>query len=752
MGLFGKNKKVDKKDGDVKTIHKPINILNANPDFINIPELNEDKKKSDSKEQKSTINDDLNEEESVEYYSDDEIIPGHVQPKLPTFIKIPGHPELDPTHTTNIPKIKQEEDDTSMSTKLKNPGIINKFNSIKHRPTIFQMALIVMLAISIPIHEYLFIGVLVVLGLTALIPLLIMVKNRIIKYKKNQMDKKLKHLLLEKNVETNTLLTYSDFIFKYNFIEKIRSSLKLKIRAGILEGGISGDSDLLAKKSIIYALAGYIIMIPISIILMVVLNPLFIALAILPTAMFGFGMLSNSSAKGQRKSSIEHELPIFVACTTIMANVNISLYAFMEKVSQSQTSLFPMLKEEIHKIHKKRTFMGQSDQEALHELAKTHPSESFQEFVHNYSVAVDNSTTNTQNLLGTMTANAFRAMKKQISDYASSAQSILQMVLLIMAIMPILALTTTFISTGKDSISMVVMIIFIIPILSIMMIFLINSKQPKTNIEVKVKYSGIIVGIIAGVVMFMMGLELHVIIGIAVSVACAVNFYQVRNFFGNVEEIDEKLPEFLQSISSSNIEGIPVDKAIKKRVGVEKEGPFADMLVKISAQVVQGEKLSECAEKVKTKSWLTKIVFFVLGQIQDAGGGSAETLNIFADMINEFQQAKQELVASLKSSIIMGYFIPMLMIMIVVMSQQMANSVNSDLVEVQGLPISFPGAEESKQIENQSFFLVVISCICIGLIISKIVFFTLCHTKHVAILSTVGVVATLIVPYIPPFI
>ena len=746
MVRFGKKK--GKKD-DLKTIHKPMNV-GTDPDFINIPGLNKDVKKLDTRK-KSILVDDLDDQKSVEYYGDEEVIPGHIQPNIPSFINIPGHPELDPTHKTTIPKIKHKEDDDP-ADKIQNPGLISKFYSIKHRPSIFQMVLITLLVVSIPIHEYMFIGILIILGITALIPLLLMGKAHIIKHRKMEEDKKQRKLLLEKDVEISTLLTYADFVFKFKFIDRIRSILKIKIRAGILEGGVSGNSDYLAKKSIVYAIIGYLIMIPASIIIAVFLNPLFIFLAFSPTIMFAFGILSTSSAKGQRKSSIEHELPIFVACTTIMANVNITLYGFMEKVAKSKTSLFPVLKEEINKIHKKRTFMGQSDQEALAELSKTHPSESFKEFVHNYTIAVDNSTTNTQNLLGTMTANAFRAMKKQISAYAVDAQSILQMVLLVMAVMPIIALATTFVSTGKDSVSMVVMIIFLIPIISIVIIFMINSKQPKTNIDIKIKYTGIIIGVVASIVLFVVGLELHVVVGIAVAVACTINAYQVRSHFSNVEAIDEKLPEFLQSISSSNTEGIPVDKAIKKRVSTEKEGPFADMLIKISAQVVQGEKLSECTEKVKTKSWLAKIVFFVLGQIQDAGGGSAETLNIFADMINEFQQAKHELIASLKSSIMMGYFIPILMIMMVIMAQQMTNNVNVDLTEVQGLPISFPSAEAAKQIESQSFFLIVVACICIGMIISKIAFFTLYHTKHVAILSVMGVIATYLVPHVPQII
>ena len=740
MGLFGKK---NNKKKDIKTIHKPTSV-GVDPDFLDIPALNKNVKTK----KKSILTDD--DQNSVEYYSDEEIIPGHMQPNIPSFINIPGHPELAPTHKTNIPKITYEEED--LPNELKKPGLINKFHNIKHRPSIFQMGLIILLIITIPIHEYLFIGVFIILSITTLIQLLIIAKTRIVKYKKNQSDKKQRKLLLEKDVEISTLLTYVDFIFKFKFIDRIRSILKIKIRQGILQGGVSGNSDHLAKKSIVYAIIGYIIMVPASIIISLVLNPLFIFLALSPTIMFAFGMLSTSSAKGQRKSSIEHELPIFVACTTIMANVNITLYGFMEKVAKSKTSLFPVLKEEINKIHKKRTFMGESDQEALTELAKTHPSASFKEFVHNYTIAVDNSTTNTQNLLGTMTANAFRAMKKQITEYAASAQSILQMVLLVMAVMPIVALSTTFVSSGKDSVSMVVMIIFLIPIIAIVIIFTINSKQPKTNISIKLKYSGIIMGVITSIVLFVVGLELHVVVGIAVAVACGINAYQVRSHFSNVEAIDEKLPEFLQSISSSNTEGIPVDKAIKKRVANEKDGPFADMLVKISAQVVQGEKLSECTEKVKTKSWLAKIVFFVLGQIQDAGGGSAETLNIFADMINEFQQSKHELIASLKSSIMMGYFIPILMIIMVVMSQQMTNNVNVDLAEVKGLPISFPSIEASKQIERQSFFLIVISCICIGLIISKIAFFTLYHTKHVGILAIMGVVATYLVPHVPQLI
>ena len=209
------------------------------------------------------------------------------------------------------------------------------------------------------------------------------------------------------------------------------------------------------------------------------------------------------------------------------------------------------------------------------------------------------------------------------------------------------------------------------------------------------------------------------------------------------------MPGFLDYVKSSRTEGIQISVAIKNQAYREEPGPFKNMLIYLNAHLVQGGHLSEVVEGSPTRSWLAKIVFFVLGQVNESGGGSPDTMRAFSDMVKKIEQSKSEMVKSLKGSLMMGYMIPVIMVMMLVATEQMTSGLGDDLQSLEELSISFPTPEQAEVAKQQSYFLVVLCCILIGIIVSKVVYFSLKHTKHVAMLSFLAVILCSAVPYIP---
>ena len=148
-----------------------------------------------------------------------------------------------------------------------------------------------------------------------------------------------------------------------------------------------------------------------------------------------------------------------------MEKVGVSFYEFIEKISKSETTLFPILRQDALIFQRNVEYMAMSHTTALRKVAETHPNNDFKDIVTNYSAAYNTSGTNTANTMIAATESAFRAMRNSVKSYTSEANSIAQMVLLIMAAMPILAIATTFIATGKDAVSMTIMVMIILPVI-----------------------------------------------------------------------------------------------------------------------------------------------------------------------------------------------------------------------------------------------------------------------------------------------
>ncbi len=64
------------------------------------------------------------------------------------------------------------------------------------------------------------------------------------------------------------------------------------------------------------------------------------------------------------------------------------------------------------------------------------------------------------------------------------------------------------------------------------------------------------------------------------------------------------------------------------------------------------------------------------------------------------------------------------------------------------MPINFPTVEQTEAIAEQSNFLIVECTILIGLLVSKITYFTMKHTMHVCMMAAFGTALCMALPYI----
>ena len=168
----------------------------------------------------------------------------------------------------------------------------------------------------------------------------------------------------------------------------------------------------------------------------------------------------------------------------------------------------------------------------------------------------------------------------------------------------------------------------------------------------------------------------------------------------------------------------------------------------MSKQMMFGKSLATAAESAKTTSWLSRILFFVLSQVQESGGGDTHSLQTFANFVKEYVESRREMIASLRGSIIMGYIIPLLMVVMLLVTSEMTSSVTGELEGLEAMAIKFPTIEQAEEIKKQSSFLIVECSVLIGFLVSKIAYFTMKHSLHVCMLAVLGTALCVALPFV----
>ena len=557
-------------------------------------------------------------------------------------------------------------------------------------------------------------------------------------------------ILKVESISPDTIMTMASVFLKMKMARSLERWMVSMIKTAIFESGAMENSRKIAHYSISLAFLTLPPTLLAGVLLGIFLSPVFFSIAGVPAGFLMSGVINLKMVKMQRKSAIEHELPVFIMCASIMEKVGFNLYVFLDRLSHTNTSLFPTVQKDAKLFTRNTTFLAMSHEKALKKIANRHPNQQFKDLVNDYTSARTTSGASTVNTMQSATDSAFRSMRFKIKAYAGTAQGVAQMLLLMMATAPIMTIASSLLSSGDTAFQMTMMMLVMMPMMSIMIILMVDGKQPQTYNTAKLAREGIVIAIICGVVMAAIGRPAWEILGVSMAMFAGINAFKTMGHFRKLARLDKSMPGFLQEVTDGMNEGMSIYENIKRNANHENKA-LREMLSIIARKMYMGKSLVDASEESKMQSWLSHVVMFVLGHVHESGAASAHTLQEFTNFTRDYQESKQELLASLRSVVGLGYFIPVLMGFMLVVSLQLVTTIAGDLGEVEGLPISLPSVSNTEDLSNASFLLVVVCSSLIGLVVSKIAFFTLKHTLHVCTMSIVAVAICHAVPFVPPF-
>ena len=568
--------------------------------------------------------------------------------------------------------------------------------------------------------------------------------------KKSDRRKMAHGILKAEHFSPNTVMTMASIFLKLRIAKKLERWMIGMIKTAIFESGAIEDSRRIAHYSISLAFLTMPPTLAGGILLGIFVSPVFFAIAGVPAAFLMSGVINLRITRSQRKNAISHELPIFIMCTSIMEQVGFNLYAFLEKLSRTKTTLFPTIQRDARLFMRNTAFLAMPPEKALKRIADVHPNQQFKDLVSDYTSARMTSGASTANTMMSATESSFRNMRFRIKAYEGTAQGMAQILLLMMATAPIMTIASSLVATGSSALHLTMLMLLLMPMMSIMIMIMIDGQQPRTHNTAGFAREGIVIAAITVTVMAVLGRPAWEIMGISVAVFAGINSFRNLGHFRMLASLDKAMPKFLEEVTDGMTEGMTIYESIKRKANHPNK-PLRKILSTISKKMYMGKRLVVASEEVQSQSWLSHVVLFVLGHIHESGAASAQILRTFSNFTKDYQESKQELLSGLRGVIGMGYFIPILMGFMLVVASQLVTSITGDLGDIEHLPIAIPTVRDAEALTESAFVLVVMCSALIGFVVSKIAYFTVQHTLHVCIMSVMAVILCHIVPFVPPF-
>ncbi len=504
---------------------------------------------------------------------------------------------------------------------------------------------------------------------------------------------------------------------------------------------------LLIPVGTLIGFSAYYQILPIDVVVAIIL--LFVI--ILVTVIY-YPYIKFSQLRGERKRLVERDLPFFAIYASVLQSAGLYLDQALRRLIGNR--ILPGMERE-GRIVEKEIRLGKDPLEAITELARHHPSRRFRDFIFGYT-AVVRSGWDAMLYLTTRIKDYVNEIKFNWRVYSERAGSIGEMLIILFFMTTVLfILIAVVLPYGGIGDMMMFFNFLVIPIITVLMISVIDSMIPQPKIKdyytVNIYFviGAFLISIIILSALNIPSIYLGGVSFIAILLALGIDYYRQAK---EIRDIEAALPEFLRDITEYRKIGFPLVRAffMIKESGRTYNKTFDKLVNVVIAQLRAGIRLNRV--KVPTRSWLGRFVFWLLGEIEDTGGGTPAILEEFTGLITDMLDSRENAKRQLRLYLALAYVTPVFLgvfvaigVAINTMIKDVMAAVEQSMQELQTtgtgltlrMPIQLRPADTALFHAKISLF---VSSIALALTMGKAVDLTARNTLRVAIVAIVALV------------
>jgi flagellar protein FlaJ len=531
------------------------------------------------------------------------------------------------------------------------------------------------------------------------------------------------------------------FVSRSKRLSKLANTLGRYYKPDIVAAGFTVSPYGFAATYVFYTLVAVAISIPTAIVLAYFFGPPALALMVVPALVFATPKLKLIGLKGERKRSIEDELPFFTLYASIMQMAGYSLYqSFMRIIGEG---VFKHIEKDALLMKRNAIFFTKDNISAIESIGRTHPNENMRMLLLGYTSQL-RSGGDLSSYLQTKVQDLFSGMKFKWQRYAGSVTNIGEMMVSLFFILPTLIITMSFVFPSGSSSLMTGFTLLAIPMLTAVAMQMITSFQPKTYNILSANWKVALFAGIGSVLATYSFNQLWASIAAGLIAAATVYGITITLQLREISSLERALPQFVRDITEFKKMGYDIRKAFIIIAKENKYTPTLDLYIKaVATQMQMGTSMRDV--KIKTRSWLTNLTFFLFGEVIDSGGGSPAALESMSIYVSQTNQVKRETHSSMRLYDLLAFITPVGLAFTMSVMLTLLRSFASTLNTASATGILGGLGQISGSLIQMTNILIVIAGVCMGIIAGKSIDFTAKSVLRVAIAVSVAVISLTLV-------
>jgi len=506
--------------------------------------------------------------------------------------------------------------------------------------------------------------------------------------------------------------------------------MSLGVASDILRAGETLSPYRLMAKHLFFAFVTLLLAVPVGAVLAITVHPILLFVMVLPAVPLAYPWLKLRSVIGDRKRELEDEVPFFTVFASIMQSVGISLYNSLLMIIGK--GVFKQIEKDALLVKRDVDFFSKSPVEALEDMGRNHPNEKMRTLVLGYT-SEWRSGGDMSAYLDAKADDHLRDMEFRWKQYANRASDIGETTISLLFVFPLMILMAAFIFPGQALVMTSLMLAFIVPLMTVVVFGAVNGSQPKTYDLIRGDIRLPAVAFTASLIISVL-LQVPVWLSIAVSLAVATALYgaAVLLQLREIGALEKALPQFLRDVTEYRKMGYDITRAIIRMSEENTYNPVFDALLNnVAKQLSLGVRMAEV--EVQTRSWLTRMCFFLLGQVVESGGGTARCLETLTNFVNQVTRVKKEAKASMRLYQFLSLFTPIGLSFITALMFALLTAFSAALVPGAEAGILGEIAQIPQALIEQCYLLVIVSSICVALLSTKAATLTAKNTLWITV-------------------
>jgi len=520
------------------------------------------------------------------------------------------------------------------------------------------------------------------------------------------------------------------FISKHRRLQRLAGKIGIGVARDVLEAGETLSPYRFAAKHLFYALVAFFVSVPIGVALALLVHPVFLAVMATPAFPLAYPKLKLRSAVGDRRRGLEDEVPFFTVYASILQSVGISLYNSL--LSTVGRSVFRQVEKDALMCKRNVEFFFKSPAEALEELGRLHPNEKMRTLLLGYT-SEWRSGGDMASYLEAKADDYLNDMSFRWRSYAERATDIGEMVISLLFVFPMMILMAAFIFPSQALTMTSLVLSLVIPFLTVTVFGAVNAAQPKTYnvISGDLKLS-LAVGAAAFTSASVLRTPVWLCVATSLASASAIYGATVLLQMREIGMLEKAQPQFLRDVTEYKKMGYDINRAIVKIAEENVYNAAFDSLLKVVArQLDLGVRMAEV--EVPTRSWLSRMSFFLLAEVVESGGGTAKCLETLTNFVNHVVRVKSETRASMRLYQFLSVSTPIGLSFVTSLMFTLLTAFSATLAPGVEAGILGEIAQVPQQLMDMCYILVVTASTCVALLSTKAVDLTAKNTLWITV-------------------